>query len=110
MGHDPIARRPLRAVDRPHPAMSNMAVGELAQVERLAGAVLLGDGDAPMVAVDRDDLGGIAVVAGSGAVVTGELEAVAGAELGLLVLSRDGRAKSVERLPPSNLHIFGNLS
>lgn len=59
-----------------------MAVGEPVHVERLAGVILLLDGDAALVGVDCDDLGGIAVVAGCGAVVAGELEPVAGAELG----------------------------
>ena len=57
--------------------MPHMTVGEPVQVERLAGAVLLLDGDAALVGVDRDDLGGIAVVAGSGTVVAGELEPIA---------------------------------
>ena len=63
--------------------MAHVAVGEPVHVEGLAGAVPLRDGEAPVLRVDRDDLGDIAVVAGSGAIVAGELEAVAGAELGL---------------------------
>lgn len=46
------------------------------------GAVLLRDDDPHVFGVDRNDLGGVAVVAGSGAVVAGELEPAAGAELG----------------------------
>ena len=63
--------------------MTDVAIGEPVHVERLPGALLLGDGETAVVGVDRDDLGGVAVVAVGGAVVAGELEAVAGAELGL---------------------------
>ena len=62
MRHDPLARRALRAVDRPHPAMADMPIGEPVHVEGLAGAVVLLNGDVPMVAVDRDHFGGIAVL------------------------------------------------
>ncbi len=61
--------------------MPHVPIGEPVHVERLPGAVLLRDGDAAVVGVDRDHLGGVAVVAGSDAVVAGELEPIAGAEL-----------------------------
>ena len=50
-----------------------MPVGEVGEVEGLPGAVVLLNDEAPMVGIDRDDLGGITVVAR-------ELEPVAGAE------------------------------
>ena len=73
--------RPLRAVDRADPAGADVAVGEMAQVEHLALAVVLLDEDARSGWVDREHHRGIAVAALGAVVVAGELELVAGAEL-----------------------------
>lgn len=58
-----------------------MAIGELGEAERVLLAVLELDHDAALVRVDRDHAGGVPVERSGAAVVAGELDAVAGAQL-----------------------------
>lgn len=87
MRHDPLAGRARRGVDGADPAMPDVSVGEPGHVECLPGAVVLLDGEAPMVAVDPDDLGGIAVVPVGGAIALAEGDDGAGMELAAWVAS-----------------------
>ena len=58
-----------------------MAIGEAGQVERLVLAVLALDRDAASLRSDPDYAGGMPVRSSGAAVVAGELNAVAGAQL-----------------------------
>ncbi len=62
MDQDPIARRALAGMDRPHPPRSDVPVGEVGEVEHVAAPVLALDDHARALRVDRDHLGGVAIV------------------------------------------------
>ena len=81
MGHQAIGGSALRGMDGANPTWPDMPIGEAGEVERFVLAVLALDGDAAALRIDPDDAGDIAVVAPRAAVVAGELDAVAGAQL-----------------------------
>lgn len=83
MGDHALGRGALGAVDGADPTVPDMAVGEMRQIEPLAGAVALLDPESGALGVDCDDGGDLAVQAVRAVVVAGELELVAGTELRL---------------------------